>query len=104
MSMRIFVVDRVKLDPQTGLVAKVRWGEADSGSNRWVRGPILSDVDNVLRRILEGEDVYTFFSVDGKVKIGPRLCVIRDAVGRESIETQDANNPSELKVAQLSRL
>lgn len=98
----IDVIEAVRFDTRSGHVERVRWGRADTDRNVWVAGPAEADVIDVVDKVMSGDEVWTIIAVDGQTIAGPKVRVIADAQGRESIELLDEGNEQRRTVRDLT--
>lgn len=80
----IRVITAVNYNKQ-GHVQYVKWGLADTDTNRWKIAPAESHVIHVLEALKYGEDVWTVFAEDGKVLPGPRVHAVKVRQGLKTI-------------------
>jgi hypothetical protein len=85
----IDVIDAVRFDASNSRVERVRWGKVDTTQNIWEASPAEADVIDVVDKVMSGDKVWTIIRVDGQTIAGPRVRVIADAQGVESIELAD---------------
>lgn len=79
--MSTYAVNGVRIDPLSGRVTHVRWGQVDPTGNAWVAGPHEAPVTEVARAIDAGDDVHAIFVISGGNAVGPKLkrVIYRDA-------------------------
>lgn len=87
----IRVITAVSYDHSGQYVLRVRWGLADTDTNRWKTRPAESHVIHVLEALKYGEDVWTVFSDGDKVSVGPRVHAVKIRPGLKSIETVETD-------------
>lgn len=97
----IRVITAVRYNPQ-GLVQTVRWGLANTTTNRWKVLPSESHVIHVLEALKYGEDVWTVLPEGDKVLPGPRVQAIKLRPGVRTIAMMPATDGTkEVTLAQL---
>ena len=82
----IRVITAVSYDQTGQYVQRVRWGLADTDTNRWKTKPAESHVIHVLEALRYGEDVWTVFTEGEQVSAGPRVHAVKIRPGLKSIE------------------
>lgn len=92
----IRVITAVNYNKQ-GLVQYVRWGLADTDTNRWKTAPAESHVIHVLEALKYGEDVWTVFADGDQVLPGPRVHAVKVRQGLKTIALlhQDGEEPAQ---------
>jgi len=80
----IRIITAVNYNKQ-GLVQYVRWGLADTDTNRWKVVPGESHVIHVLEALKYGEEVWTVFQDGDKVVPGPRVQAVKIRPGLKTI-------------------
>lgn len=92
----IRVITAVRYHPQ-GQVQYVRWGLANTTTNRWKVMPTQSHVIHVLEALKYGEEVWTVIPDGEKVLPGPRVQAIKLRPGLKTIAmvpTADDGGPT----------
>ncbi|MBN3788285.1 phosphatidylserine/phosphatidylglycerophosphate/cardiolipin synthase [Burkholderia sp. Ac-20353] len=84
--MSVFAVNGVRIDPRSGRVTHVRWGQVNAAGRAWIAAPREAPVAEVVRAVVGGDDVHVIFDASGDHVAGPKLksVVYRDAT--EGIE------------------
>lgn len=85
----IRVITAVSYDPTGQHVQRVRWGLADTDTNRWKTKPAESHVIHVLEALRYGEDVWTVFTDGEHITAGPRVHAVKIRPGLKSIEIME---------------
>lgn len=80
----IRVITAVNYNKQ-GNVQYVRWGLANTDTNRWVVAPSESHVIHVLEALKYGEEVWTVFVDGDKVLPGPRVQAVKVHPGLKNL-------------------
>lgn len=80
----IRVITAVNYNKQ-GHVQYVKWGLADTDTNRWKIAPSESHVIHVLEALKYGEDVWTVFAEGDQVLPGPRVHAVKVRPGLKTI-------------------
>ena len=80
----IRVITAVNYNKQ-GHVQYVRWGLANTDTNRWTAAPSESHVIHVLEALKYGEEVWTVFADGDKVVPGPRVQAVKLRPGLKTI-------------------
>ena len=99
----IRVVVAVRYTASGNRVDRVMWGVADTTANKWHADPSEAPVIEVVDAVLHDGPVYTAYTSEGHAVMGPRLRVIADAIGVESIETAPEPGNVARTVAELPR-
>jgi len=73
----IRVITAISYDPTGQYVQRVRWGLADTDTNRWKTRPAESHIIHVLEALKYGEDVWTVLTEGEKVSAGPRVHAVK---------------------------
>ncbi len=85
-------------------VQYVRWGLADTNSNRWKVMPAESHVIHVLEALKYGEEVWTIFPEGEMIVPGPRVEAVRIRRGLKTIATmQSGDDDAKYELEQLPR-
>jgi hypothetical protein len=98
----IDVIEAIRFNSGNDRVERVRWGKVDTTQNIWEAGPAEADVIDVVDKVMSGDKVWTIIRVDGQTIAGPRVRVIADAQGVESIELADEGNEQRCTVRDLT--
>jgi hypothetical protein len=88
----IDVIEAIRFNSGNDRVERVRWGKVDTAQNIWETDPTEADVIDVVDKIMSGGEVWTIVPLEGYTLAGPRVRVIADAQGVESIELADEGN------------
>lgn len=99
----IYVIEAVRFDRHGDHVARVRWGTVDTDRNVWLDGPREADVIDVVDKVMTGTDVWTVISVDAHTVPGPKVRVIANARGIESIELPNDHADPQRTIRDLRR-
>lgn len=97
----IFVIESVRFDRRDEQVCRVRWGMVDTDRNIWINGPDEADVIDVVDKVMAGTDVWTIIYVDAYTVPGPKVRVVANALGIESIELSDDRSDPQRTVRDL---
>jgi hypothetical protein len=90
--MSMYAIEAVRINAESGRIEQVRWGRIDPAHHSWETEPVISDVIEVVGKLMDGNDVWTAFSVGNLSVLGPKVRVVRYKYGSESIETADPAN------------
>jgi hypothetical protein len=88
----IDVIEAIRFDSGNDRVERVRWGKVDTIQNIWEAGPAEADVIDVVDKIMSGGEVWTIVPSEGYTLAGPKVRVVADARGVESIELAEEGN------------
>ncbi|MGO4305750.1 hypothetical protein [Cupriavidus sp. RAF12] len=91
--MTTHAVTAKRIDPNTGELTHVMWGQVNRDGSQWTIEPRIGTVLEVVDALTFGDTVVTVFEIEGGRVPGPHLRVTVDGHGRESI----AIEPAELK-------
>ena len=80
----IRIITAVNFNKQ-GHVQYVRWGLADTDTNRWTSAPSESHIIHVLEALKYGEEVWTIFPEGEQVVAGPRVHAVKLKPGLKTI-------------------
>ena len=98
--MSVYIIDAVRMNARTGLVEQVRWGKVDHTHNHWEVEPVISDVTDVVEKILSGEEVRTVFPVGHFTVLGPKVGITISSHGKD-IEVIDPDDHPGCTVGEL---
>lgn len=89
--MSVYAIDAVHMNHHSGLVEKVRWGKIDDSNRHFEVEPMVSDVTDVVEKILSGEEVRAAFPVGMFTVLGPKvgITVSGEVRGIEVIDPED---------------
>ena len=99
----IYVIESVRFDHRDEQVSRVRWGMVDTDRNIWVSGPDEADVIDVVDKVMAGTDVWTIIYIDAHTVPGPKVRIIANAHGIESIELADGQPDPQRTIRDLRR-
>jgi hypothetical protein len=99
----IYVIEAIRFDRQDEQVARVRWGTVDTDRNVWLDDPRGTDVIDVVNKVMAGTDVWSVVSVDAHTVPGPKVRVIANARGIESIELANDYSGPQRTIRDLRR-
>jgi hypothetical protein len=98
--MSVYAIDAVRMNPKSGLVEQVRWGRVDHTHNHLEVEPVVSDVNDVVDKILSGEEVRAAFQVGHFTVLGPKVGINLSSQGKD-IEVIDPDEHPGRTVGEL---
>ncbi|MDB5841080.1 MAG: hypothetical protein JWQ23_3032 [Herminiimonas sp.] len=98
--MSVYAIDAVRMNAKSGLVEQVRWGKVDHTYKHWEVEPVISDVTDVVEKILSGEEVRAAFPVGHFTVLGPKVGITISSQGKD-IEVIDPDDHPGRTVAEL---
>jgi hypothetical protein len=90
--MSMYAIEAVRINADSGRIEQVRWGRIDPAHNTWETEPFISDVNEVVDKLMDGDEVWTAFSVANLSVLGSKVRVVVHEDGSEGIETVDPAN------------
>lgn len=81
--MSVYAINAVRMNAKSGLVEQVRWGRVDHDHNHWEVEPVISDVGDVVDKILSGEEVRAAFLVGRFTVLGPKVGINLSSQGKD---------------------